>query len=361
MKTNSILLFFLSFIALSSCIKEEGLNLEADITSFKFMEIEAEPYLNQETGTIKLEISDSDLDITNLTPVITVFEGATIQPESGVAQDFSKAVEYTVTSENKQWQRTYKVSITNVVLKYSFEDWYINEIGSGNKIFKYPTPTDDFWSSANSGIAIAKVGAVDEYPTHPTTDAYKGKYAAELKTQRGGVYWKNLIPIFSGSLFRGKFSLNMADFVKSAKFGQFHTQDKGRPVEFRGYYKYKPGDVFYNEDDQIVPGKIDEFSIYAVLYEVTKGNGADEFLDGTNILSSSKTVAIAELTDRSAKENYTYFSLPFVYNREPDYNKFDYKLAIVCASSREGDYYRGAVGSTLIVDELEIITKFAPF
>ena len=30
-------------------------------------------------------------------------------------------------------------------------------------------------------------------------------------------------------------------------------------------------------------------------------------------------------------------------------------LAIICSSSKEGDKFKGAVGSTLIVDELEVL------
>ena len=32
-----------------------------------------------------------------------------------------------------------------------------------------------------------------------------------------------------------------------------------------------------------------------------------------------------------------------------------YKLAIVCSSSKDGDSFMGAGGSTLILDELEVI------
>ena len=33
----------------------------------------------------------------------------------------------------------------------------------------------------------------------------------------------------------------------------------------------------------------------------------------------------------------------------------EYKLAIVCSSSKEGDKFKGAANSTLIVDELEVV------
>ncbi len=119
------------------------------------------------------------------------------------------------------------------------------------------------------------------------------------------------------------------------------------------------GKVIQQDDNYTAAqGKIDECSIYAVLYKVTKGEaGIDEYLDGTNIMTSDKVIARAQLPDGSDKSSFTEFRLPFIYTEEPDYDKYDYKLAVVFASSKEGDYYRGAVGSTLIVDKTEVVCE----
>lgn len=346
-------------ISFTACIKDEPENIEADILSFSFKErpdIKSMP--GKESTRIVFEIDEGDTDISNLTPNIEITEGATITPSADIPQDFSDTVTYVVRSQDKQWHKTYKVLIKKMLpLKFSFEEWTTAGVG----IMQHPTLKDQLWGNANQGIALAKFGKVEVYPTRSTDDAYKGQYAAMLETQRGGKYFGFLIPIFSGSLFRGQFGpINMANFAKSVKFGQPHPIEKGRPITFRGYYKYKVGEPFYDEKDNIVEGRTDECSIYAVLYKITKGVAGttkDEFLDGTNILTSDKIVAIAELQDHTAKDQYTPFDLPFKYKEEPNYKAYDYKLAIVFASSKEGDFYRGAIGSTLIVDEVEVICQ----
>lgn len=359
MKTKLILFFCCLTISFTSCIKDEPENIEADILSFSFEDYpEMKAIPSKESSKMVFEITDTTIDITRLIPKIEISTGATITPSPDIAQDFSDTVTYIVSSENKRWSRSYQVLIKQMIpLHFSFEDWGT----AGTGIMKYPTLSDETWANANPGIALAKFGRVDEYPTRSTTDAYNGEYAALLETQRGGTYFGFKIPIFSGSLFRGKFgSINMSDFAKTVQFGQPHPQEKGRPIIFKGYYKYKVGEPFYDENDNIVPGRIDECSIYAVLYKITKGVAGtkdDEFLDGTNILTSDKIVATAILADNSAKSEYTYFEIPFKYKEAPNYSLYDYKLAVVFASSKEGDFYRGAIGSTLIVDEVEVVCQ----
>ncbi|MBP6064854.1 MAG: PCMD domain-containing protein, partial [Bacteroides sp.] len=58
----------------------------------------------------------------------------------------------------------------------------------------------------------------------------------------------------------------------------------------------------------------------------------------------------------TAKADYTEFNIPFTFVEGKTYEAgAKYKMAIVCSSSKEGDKFKGAVGSTLIVDELEVI------
>ena len=62
------------------------------------------------TDTIKAE------ELAALVPTIKISEKATISPASGVAQDFSKPVTYTVTSEDGITTTTYTVSVAGKVL-----------------------------------------------------------------------------------------------------------------------------------------------------------------------------------------------------------------------------------------------------
>ena len=71
-------------------------------------------------------------------------------------------------------------------------------------------------------------------------------------------------------------------------------------------------------------------------------------------------VSVAKLKDKDRKETnqWTKFEIPFefVNGKNFDPNK-EYMYTIVFTSSIEGDKFNGAVGSTLDIDEIQIITE----
>ena len=124
--------------------------------------------------------------------------------------------------------------------------------------------------------------------------------------------------------------------IVALNFGIFESEN--------GYCVYLIGSESYDVDD-------DDWAIQAVLYKVDTD---DEVLTGFDINTSEKRVAVAALSDKTAKVDYTYFEIPFEFLK--DYEEgAKYKLAIVCSSSKEGDLFKGAGGSTLILDELEVM------
>lgn len=158
----------------------------------------------------------------------------------------------------------------------------------------------------------------------------------------------------SGSLYTGRFAIDFSNQLNSTKFGIMCDK---KPLFFNGYYKYTPGELFLDGSvkDKIVehPELTDECSIKGVLYEVSSES---ETLTGVDISGSKKIVAIAQLADGSAKSEYTPFSLEFKYLEGKTYDATKlYKLALICSSSAKGDTFNGAAGSTLFVDELEVV------
>ncbi len=342
-------------IVIISCIKEEALNKEADIERFEITDQGfISSLISEDNQTIKLVVEE-DVDLSNLHPAIFVSEGATVTSASGISQNFTdgKIVLYKVTSEDGVYSKEYQVRAVHAStsLRYDFEEW--EESGG---LVKYPILSDTEWSSGNQGVSIATLGKIPEYPTHKTADSYSGEYALELKTIEGKPKLAPEVLIYSGSMFRGKFNANPGDPLKSLYLGHKLPQASGKPYKFEGYYKYKPGEVYRNSKDIIVPNKVDEFTAYSVIFKVSKGAaGNDEYLDGETILTSDKIIARADLTDTSAQDTYKKFSLKFKYTEEMNYDKYDYKMTIVFASSKNGDFYEGAIGSTLIVDQVEIV------
>ena len=99
-------LFFGLFVA---CSEEEKLSSEASITAF---EIESLNQVGTISGTTITMSVPYGTDISNLTPTITVSEGATLTPASGLARDFTSTVGYTVTAEDGKTTSSYSVTIS---------------------------------------------------------------------------------------------------------------------------------------------------------------------------------------------------------------------------------------------------------
>jgi len=349
-------LFTLFCIVLSnSCIKPEPDYREADIESFI---IDSQYFITSSISENKIQVIVSeDADYTKLISIMKLSPGAAVEPKSGSIIDFSnnQIVEFTVTAEDGIHQKKYTVSVSpKIILRFGFEEWIDDE--------SYPKLADLMWSSANSGLAIL---SFKDYPTNKTTDCVEGNYAVQMKTMEG---MKNLlvdIPLFSGSLFWGEFRTNMSEPLKSTRLGHPHPKEYGIPIFFNGYYKYTAGPVFTDKNRVPKPELTDSLSMRAVLFKVTKGiSPKEEYLDGETINNSDRIVGNAEwkfnkrdLTDTPAEKGFTKFSIPFDYTEKIDFNKYDYRLTIVFSSSKDGDLYEGAVGSVLIVDDVEIICE----
>lgn len=333
---------------------------EAKITEFTFdnKQVTKQPVI--EGANITFMVSDTIKPevLAALIPAIKASDKATVSPASGVAQDFSKPVVYTVTSEDGIAVTKYTVSVVGKQRIYSLDEWAELDAGDGtNPNSKYfsPQPVSELSSSAVGGAVLCAFNYKGGLPVVKTDDAKAGKAAAKLITlDTKGAGFGMAPALTAGSLFTGKFELDFMDQLSSTKFGIMCAE---KPLLFKGYYKYTPGALYIDATDKenIVehPELTDQCSIKGVLYEVSSQS---ETLTGHDIGTSSKIVAVAELTDGTAKAEYTPFSLAFELKNGKTYDATKlYKLALVCSSSKDGDKFIGAAGSTLILDELEVV------
>jgi hypothetical protein len=90
-------------VLLSSCIRDEAENAEADIltASVDGISLSQNPVVTN--SEVRFYVNAWD-DRTALA------EGATMEPASGTVRDFTKPQTYTVTSQDGQWKKTYQVS-----------------------------------------------------------------------------------------------------------------------------------------------------------------------------------------------------------------------------------------------------------
>lgn len=94
-----LILFCVAF--LSSCEKDKPESSEKKILTFRFESVDPEigGVIDEAARTITL----TDVpyaSVSAIAPVITLSDGATVSPESGVEQDFTSPVTYTVTAED---------------------------------------------------------------------------------------------------------------------------------------------------------------------------------------------------------------------------------------------------------------------
>lgn len=87
------------------------LSSAAEILTFTLPEQTGAATINSTNGTVSIEVLYGT-NATALTPTITVSAGATINPASGVAQNFTSPVTYTVTAQDGTTTKVWTVTVT---------------------------------------------------------------------------------------------------------------------------------------------------------------------------------------------------------------------------------------------------------
>lgn len=364
---------------LASCIADEPLNAECDITGVDSLWLDSHkdiligsPIVTNEAVAFTLKKGESR---TALNPSFYLTEGATLTMKAdgsdvaanGVTRDFSLPQVYTTHSQDGKWSKDYNVSFSYPSLLDSlhFENYDLYPPSAKNPyhVWYEVDPTDvtnprrDYWSSGNGGykfVGIAKTP--DAYPTCAEADGVRGR-CVKLTTCSTGSFGRSVkMAIAAGSIFIGSF--NAAQATKKPReatlFG-LPSLMAGRPDSLQGYYKYTPGETFTDSNWNVVPERRDTADIYAVVYECDPDNF--EPLNGDNVLSSDRIVLMARIADPGEPADWLHFSVPFELQNGKQWdddrmNRNGYAITVVATSSRQGAYFEGAVGSTLWIDEL---------
>lgn len=352
---KSYILFIITFL-LSSCIKPEELDTDADIIDAYIPPeyLTTDPIITNTSVEFRVK---SNVDITKQAPTFTISKNASIDPINGTIRDYTQTQISTVTAQDPRWKKAYTITFNKDELStiYSFNHAELTDkdryyrfytIGTtGNKVYD--------WASGNPGyVTVAGDKSPNEYPT-TVGEGINGQ-AAKLQT----VYTSSFAaatgnPIAAGNLFLGSFKINLLNTLKSTKFGLPYTGDL--PKSVRAYYKYKPGPEVRNQDFKVVPNVVDSFDIYAILFE---SRSKDNFLYGDHDFKDPRNVAIARIPakDRLATDTWREINFPFELVPGKTFDpKKEYVLAIVMTSSIDGARFTGAIGSTLIVDNVELI------
>lgn len=218
----------------------------------------------------------------------------------------------------------------------SFENWHLED-----KVYVPNAAGSTFWGSGNPGAA-SFIGNL----TTPTSDAVSGQ-AALLESKDA------LIKLGAGNIFTGDFKLDGTNGI--LHFGQPFT---AFPTALRLYYKYTSKDIDRIGDDvgtlENLRGRPDSCHIYIALsdksepYEIRTRPSERKMFNKND----ANIIAYGEFISAQTISSYQQITIPLEYratNRTPKY------IVIVCTASKYGDYFIGGIGSTLWLDEMELI------
>ncbi|OHX64980.1 PCMD domain-containing protein [Flammeovirga pacifica] len=222
----------------------------------------------------------------------------------------------------------------------SLDEWEYNDYSQG----EYGNP--EGWETSNPGTTF--LGVVNAY--EEMEDVVSGS-AAKLETKEIAI-----TGLASATIYTGQFDLNLSDPAKSAQLGVPYTK---RPTSMSFNYKYTPGDV-YKQYTGAVGTVIEDAVDSCLVYMYLQKREGDQILRvGTAAMQSSETVS--DWTSRKLDVTYGEIANPEVgfklREEETGWAAAETTpthVIIVFASSSAGDFFRGANGSTLFVDNISI-------
>lgn len=330
------------------------------ITGMRFAEglVLVQPEIDDEDRTIRFYVADTISDSTRvlLRPQIDLYPGCTSEVVSGDTVDFTSGrARIRVWAEDSVHSATYFVYMQEVrSYPQNFDTWQVRplqETDTAGRYYLYMEPYR--WASNNDWIRCAKkkncYARSGAYPVERVKEAYNSDYAARIRTlkiSKGSDKYPYYL--HAGVLFLGEYAVDPETLEGKAVYGE--TFDK-RPVSVTGYYQYQPGTQLYRNDEP-VEGQ-DSCCFRAVLYEVVN---MSETLDYTQLDTDPRIVAVGSFSSAEKVSKYTPFSFSLEYLKE--YNAArKYKLAVAFYSSKYGEQLIGAPGSTLYIDEVNIVGR----
>ncbi len=301
--------------------------------------------IDSETGKIYLFFNNDLRDITfpiNLSADIKVSSGAKMSSFINgelVFSDPDNVLTTEVIAEDGT-SKNWSVYLVHKQLQNSdFESWFEN-MGMNGKSYQEvgSSSVTSVWSTANMGTSMYSV-----YCSNPITEGLNT--IVEITTGE-----TSQVVITAGTVFTGIFSLagaiaNPTDPEQATKFG---TPFIFKPKSIKLKYKYQAG------EDYIQATLNDPTSIFGG-FTTESISGEDEctiyaFLE-SRVDNEIIELARAEFYSGTTENTLAETNIEFTYTSsiEPTH------ITIVFSSSRDGALWRGAIGSTLIIDDIELI------
>ncbi|MDE7141656.1 MAG: PCMD domain-containing protein, partial [Muribaculaceae bacterium] len=227
----------------------------------------------------------------------------------------------------------------------SFDQW--------SKVKKYDVPWPEggepFWDTSNPGST--KAGGSGNVFCSSQTSTGSG-YSAELQSQFVNLF--GFGQFASGSIYTGTF-LGVDGMNGILGFGRPFDQ---RPVKLRGYFKYNMAEINYSNDElKNLIGEPDTCIVWCALTDFNepmeiRTNPANRSLFDPE---AGYTIAYGKMQCGQTVPQFIPFEIELEYKSTQKVPKY---IICVAASSKYGDYFTGGTGSTMWVDDLELLYDY---
>lgn len=399
-------------LSLASCISDEPMNTECDIEQVSLHLDAPTQMFYHDYDTLQSVSSASDnirfimrsyvqvgqypvtLRITDRAQAYLVADdGSETLFRNGSLVDFShgRVAQFRVVSEDGAWSRRYQLSVVNDVpsegdMTFDFSEYNLETRGKGKgKYYVWPVTDpamtgafyDAEWKNGNPGFNLSKGSAKPlEYPTIPVPEGGpEGGPCIKLETMDTGAFGNMVkMKIASGSMFNGSFDVDMAlkDARKATLFG---CPFRHKPERLICWLKFEAGNMFQDKEGKAVEGVIDEPDAYAVVYRNQDEEGHRVQLNGNDVLSSPYIVGMGRLQHHKNADGSDQLSDQPLHGLNADWQRVElpveytadidpdilanngYSLVIGFASSWQGAYFQGAVGTKLYVADVQLVCE----
>ncbi|WP_370862420.1 PCMD domain-containing protein [Parabacteroides faecis] len=291
----------------------------------EYKEKNAAQWIELATANVNVDGTNFTADITGLTPATAHQCRANINGAAGATLDFTTASAEMITNG-------------------SFDEWS-QDAAKPKLWYPWADGGTSFWDTGNKGATLVG-GDSNSMPTEETCNG-KGR-AAKLESKYV------LVKFAAGNIFSGSYlRTDVTDGVLS-----FGRPFSSFPTKLKIHYKYNPKPIdktsaSYGDYAHLL-GRPDSCFIYLALtdwdapLEIRTRPANRQLFDKND----KNVIAYTELISGTESSSYQEVELPITYrytNRTPKY------MVLVATSSKYGDYFTGGEGSTLWIDDFELI------
>jgi hypothetical protein len=346
-----------SLLVVFSCVKEDhfGLSPFGNIKELVVSNQASNAKIDTDSLTVTVEIPGGvDLSTIKIQSInVSSFASADKQP--GDLLNLATPQTIIVTAEDgsqHSWKvRSFVASLTPQLDNGDFNLWYKT---ASDYYEPGESASNTIWGTGNQGTQI-----LGKLATTPFDFGNKNLGVKMETVDNGKLAGTFGAPISAGSVFTGVFNPDNIDPSNPQAAIEFGTPFVGKPEKLRLKYSYVTGPVNKDKQGNILNYK-DACDIYAFL-EVRIGG-------------KTERLATAWFRSDELQEDLTSVELPFTYgeldNTFPDYmfpadHGFVSKdsaefilpthISFVASSSFDGANFAGAIGSVLIIDDVEMI------